>query len=518
MSGGVSPAEGKRISRRTAVLLWLAAAFFAFGVSPSWRISADSALYTGLARSVATGEGYTFSGELQTSIPPVVPLCLALVYKAAHWISPDLSFAGTFFYFNAFTAATGMVGLLAAFFLALEISGPKRALVVLLFLVTSARYFGYSIKPLTDVPYCGVSWAALLYLVRMERRGGRGNWLAAAVFLTLAVLTRAVGATLVVCAAGYGTVKLIRAKGSRRAAGWNVAVTVPALVVSAWYFAMILGGRGGVGFNYVDASAAGRGTLAMLSDMAAHLWTLPGYLFESVVGLASVAGLGFVFAAVVVVGAVRLRHRGADLAGMYAVACLLFVAALFEVVPRYFVPLLPVVYLFALEGFDVIGSRIARGISSAGNPVRPAAVVIAIAVIGVNLFYVGREIARNYSSDFYASYKHGRYVDYLDLCGALSKDPPAGAVMARQSRVIFTLTGVPTVWLPLGDTKSPLTTPEGARDYVRANGVTAIVVDEHDDDSDEAFARFVTGMPPWREAGRYGRLVLYRLEEAPVPL
>lgn len=518
MSGGISPVEGKRISRSVAVLFWLAAALFALGVSPFWRISPDSALYTGLARSLATGQGYTFCGQVQTSIPPVVPLCLALVYKAAHWISPDLSFAGTFFYFNAFTAATGMVGLLAAFFLALEISGPKRALVVLLFLVTSARYFDYSIKPLTDVPYCAVSWAALLYLVRMERRGGWGNWLAAAVFLTLSVLTRAVGATLVVCAAGYGVVKLVRTKGSRRAALWSIAVTVPALAATAWYFAMVFGGRGGVGFNYVDASTAGRGALTIISDMAAHLWTLPGYLFESVVGLESIAGLGFIFAAVVVIAAVRLRHRGAVLAGMYAAASLLFVAALFKVVPRYFVPLLPVVYLFAVEGFDIIGSRIVRAIPGAANPVRRSEVALAVAVIGVNLFYVGREIALNNSHEFYASYRHGRYVDYINLCEALSKDPPAGAIMARQSRVIFALTGIPTVWLPLGGTMGSLTTHEGARDYVRANGVTAVVVDEHDDDSDEAFARFVTGMPPWREAGRYGRLVLYRLDDPPVPL
>ena len=205
--------DRKRALRAALALFWLAAALLALGVSPYWRMSPDSALYTGIARSVATGEGYTFSGDAQPSIPPVTPLYLAAAYKAAHIIDPSLPFMGTFAWFNGFIALAGMAGLVAGFFLVVELSGLRRAVLVLAFLVTSRQYLLHSIQPLTDVPYAAVSWAALLFLIRAERSGGGGNRIAAAVLLALAPLTRLVGPALVLATVVYYLARLISRGG-----------------------------------------------------------------------------------------------------------------------------------------------------------------------------------------------------------------------------------------------------------------------------------------------------------------
>lgn len=204
---------------RLVAILVLAGAFLAAGVSPYWRMSPDSALYLGIAQSVASGRGYTFSGVTQYSVPPVVPLYLAAACRAGrpgegetgfrrlftsrgYTLEPGRGLRRAVLLCNAFIAAVAFAGLLAAYLLARELAGTKRALWVLLLLATSMRYFSISVVPLTDVVYCAVSTAVLLCVVRMQRRGGWGWWAATAALVVLAVLTRLVAVALVLSAAG----------------------------------------------------------------------------------------------------------------------------------------------------------------------------------------------------------------------------------------------------------------------------------------------------------------------------
>ena len=48
-----------------------------------WWPSDDSAVYLGLARSLAEGKGYTFNGQVNTSLSPGLPLALAGIEKVA---------------------------------------------------------------------------------------------------------------------------------------------------------------------------------------------------------------------------------------------------------------------------------------------------------------------------------------------------------------------------------------------------------------------------------------------------
>ena len=502
--------------RGAIALFWLAAALLALGASPYWRISPDAALYTGLARSVATGEGYTFSGDPQPSIPPVTPLYLAAAYKVAHLASPTLSFLNTFAYFNGFMAVAGMAGLLAGFFLMVELAGLKRAVIALAFLVTSRQYMLHSIQPLTDVPYAAVSWAALFFLLRFERRDGWGNAALACVLLALAPLTRLVGLSLVLAVAVYYLARLARAKSQGRArAAVGLASAVPAAVVCAWMLYAILASRSGRAFNYWNDLAAHRTAGEIFARMGHDLWTTPASIFDAVVGMQSVYGLGAILTAVVLLGAWHYWKRGARLAVGVFVLYFLYVAAGEEALPRYVIPMLPFVYLFMIEGFAAIIAGVSDHWRSAfaALAIKRLFIFLAASLVAVNVFYDVREIALNFSPSFYASYRHGRWVDYLDLSDALAKSPPAGRIMMYHPREVTALSGLPAAWLPY----NPETTYRPAADetarYVRDCRISAIVIDPDDAGSAEFLAGFVEDGPlRWRESARVGRLVLYTLE------
>jgi len=495
--------------RRTLLVFWAAAALLALGVSPYWRIGPDSALYAGIAKSVATGHGYTWSGETQWSIPPVTPLYLSLAYKVGHLVHPRLTMLSTFFYFNAFVAAAGMAGLVAAFFLAIELAGPKRALLVAAFLVSSRWYFKYSIQPLTDVPYSALSWGAMLYLVRADRRGGVGNRVAAGTFVALAVMTRLVGTALVAAAGVYFLAKALRARAERRQAVMNVVALAPAAAAVLVQVFLAYVHRGGAVFNYFDDLATGRSWGEIFGRTGHDFATLPAYLFEGVVGLESVWGLGLIFTAFVVWGGFGSLRRGGALAGVYFVCYLLFVASGEEVLPRYVTPLLPIVYLFLIEAVRaVIGWGRQRG---AGW--RAAAVLSAL-LVAANLVYVGREIARNFSRDFYASYHENRiggWRAYFDLAQALEREALRGKVMAYSARIVGVLSGIDTLKTPYHpETRHRPAADEIAR-YVKENDIGAIVVDEEFAESAKILEDFISKGPlAWRRVWSSGNVSLYR--------
>ncbi len=502
--------EKKRYTRKAVIVFWIAAAILAAGISPYWRIQPDSALYAGMARAIASGEGYTFSGEVQYSIPPVTPLYLAGAYKLAQAITPGVSLPGAMFYLNAFTAAAGMAALVAAFFLVLELSGPKRALVAVVLVMTNRQFFEGAIVPLTDIPYCALSWTALLFLVRSEKRGGWGNRVAAAALLALSVMTRVVGVTLVAAVAAWGLWRLFRGGVGRKRAPMDLLVTLPAVVAAGVFTMIMLSGRGGT-VNYVDSAVDARGAGFMFWRTARNLADTPGYLFESVAGLESAAGLGLAFAALVIAGAVKLRRGPAFIGGAYMALCILFVTASHPMRPRYVLPLLPVIYLFAFEGIAMTRRWVAVRLKSdrAKAALAAAPRVMTAMVVAINCVYVTREIARNSADDFYASYAKGYYRDYLSLASLISHDPAGGAILALRYRTICALTANPAARLPYLPQQAYRPTVDELRQYAARRGIRTVVIDPDDRESAEMLRAFVLTTAGWSQIGQYGRLEYY---------
>lgn len=502
-----------RASRRAVALMWIAAALLALGVSPHWRVNPDSALYMGIARSVATGQGYNFSGQTQNSIPPVVPYYFSLAYRLSGATEEAASLSKAFFHFNAFAAAAGMAGLVAAFFLCAQACGTGTAVVALLFIVTSARYFSSSIVPLTDVPYAALSWGGLLYFLRMERDGRLYNRIAAGVLLALAALTRLVGAALVAGIASHLLISWLK-RDKRRSASLAAVSLLPAFVATAALVAVMRAGTGTGTFNYITDITTGRTAMDQLAAAAVRASEIPGYLFESVTGLESVFGAGVLMTLVAAAGAVSLWLRGFRVLVLYSIFYLAQVALVYAVVPRYFVPLMPIVYLCLIEGAGAI-ARLAREFAyrrTAETAVRKTAVVIACLIIAVNLFYIGRELALNFSDDFYSSYKHGKFRDYIGLAADLSREGEGRRVMALHSRVIHALSGVDVEWLPYHPDSAARPTSRDVLRYAAERGITELVIDPEDSGSAEVFGRFVEEYPEIATTGSvFGRLEIYHL-------
>jgi hypothetical protein len=388
----------------------------------------------------------------------------------------------------------------------------RRALIVLLLVVASRRYFEGGIVPLTDVPYAALSWGALVFVLRARREGGMANRFAAAAFLTAAVATRFVGVTLIAAAGGAFLRDLAAERSSRKRAAANLAAVLPAIIVAALLFLGMTAGKGAGSFNYLDDAEGRYAAMGMVKTLAVNLVNAPGYLFETIFAVESIAGLGFVAAAVVIVGFVAARRRTTLLGAAYVILYVGMVASLYEVLPRYFMPLLPIVIVAGLDGIDRVGgamkARFAR-LPGALAPEKVTAVVVGIAA-AINCFYIGREIALNFSDDFYGAYRHGYYADYVEAADVIRDRRIFGRVLAYRSRITHVLGLAPTAPLPWNPSGAARPSDAELAEYIRASSVQMIIVDPDDAESAERFSALISERAEeWQLRAEVGRLLLF---------
>ena len=496
--------------RRTALLCLLALALLAAGMTNCWRIQPDSALYIGIAKSLAAGKGYTFSGRVQYSIPPVAPFYYSLAFSSGR-LPAGPALARRFLWPNVLSSVVTLSGFVAAILLLREVS-PGGMTAALLMLVLSNRYYSTSLVPLTDGLYCLVSWAALAAFLRFRKQGRWLPGLLSALAVALAPLTRAVGIPLVIAA----VIHLFPKNPAAPSAPGRVSRLLAALpgIVTAFAVAfVVMTHRGTRDFNYVDDLFSGRSAFDVAARFASNLTTVPGGIFEALVGLESVAGLSLLLFALIVIGAVRLWRSGKGVIVTYLAIYVVWVAAGERMLPRYVTPLLPLVYACVIDAVSWVIDVLAPW--SAGGA-RVARAVL-VAVLAVNAAYIGREILRTRHGDFYSTYRHGDYVDYLALCDALYANPPNGRIMVRQERLICVLTGLDTVQLPYTVELPRRTDVKEIGEFVLSRNVAALVIDPQDADDTSLLSRFVEASPEWREKGRFGRLILYRSSVPPRP-
>jgi len=498
----------RRISRSRWSVFAVAALLLAAGVSIHWRIQSDSALYLGIGRSLAAGEGYTFSGEGQYSIPPVAPLLFSAVWKAGEWASGG-GIARLSVWFNALSALVALGGIIVAYYLLREMAGHSAALVAAAFLAVSLRYYGLAMSPLTDTIYCLVSWAALLAFIRAGQGADRRRIAGAAVLIALLPLTRAVGPALVGALAAWAAWRELRGRGRLA----DLVMIGPGLAVAAAFAIVILVHRGGADFNYWDDLVAGRGAGELLARFGHDLWTLPGNVFEAVVGLESFGGFSFLFLAWLAWGAVAAWRGGARIAVVYTGVYFLWVALGEEVRPRYVVPVLPFLYLFMVEAARLTAARFATRSAFAGRTSRKVLAVLAVLVVALNMVHIGDEIRLSHSDDFYRAYRHGKWAGYVDLARHLDANPIEGRILVLQHRVLHLLSGAPTTGLPYHPETAWRPSNDQIARYIEDRRVTAIVADGDDGESAEILTGFIESRHHlWRYEADFGPLLFFRRE------
>ncbi len=362
----------------------------------------------------------------------------------------------------------------------------------------------------------------------LGRPGEGANLIELAVFLALACFTRISGLVLIANVGVFVVIDALRATPRRPIIG-QIAALAPGLGVAAAMCAAIWLGRDEGTFSYLSGE---QGTYEHVSgglllrrwggEWPSNLFEVPARLFGVLFGVGSRMAPGIFVFAFVAIGAAWWWRRGQRFAVVYVLSSLAVTCATTEPQTRYFVPLLPFIFLFGIEGTLAAGGwadaailRAARG-SRIASPMRAAirlgaAGALALVLLA-NSFQVGSVIALNFGGDFYHRYQKGEYAYYLPLARDLAANPPPGVVMAREHRVIFALSAVTTT-PPYGKPQAGGSDLAGLAVYVRDRSVAAIVVDPRHVESARDFSEFIRSGPfRWRLTANYGTLEVYSRE------
>lgn len=473
------------MSRRSRLLLGVLLAVqgvLIWGVFlPSPHSGGDNAGYVALAHSLVSGEGYTEvwdpAAPPHTKYPPVFPLLLALAMAlgATGWAS-----------LKAVPVLAALVGVAGVFLWARRRLGDEAGFAVALLtgLTPSLLYHAHWL--LSDVPFLAFTALALW---RLEGRSGGSfpgeaepprSWphlLSATLLVALAYFTRSAGLPLAVAAVAALAWK-------RRwvdAAVLGVGVGIPALLWLLRGWAAGPGeGRYGSEFFLLDPYQPDLGP-AGAGDLLARAGTnLSGYgtrfLPETFFGDASppLAGLALALVGLALVGWLRAVRRGPGAAELFVP---LYVGLILVWPPvwsgdRFALPLVPLLFVFALEGARVLTARAGSGLRLA--VLAGAALLVAVPAAQDWVRTRGEQAACRGALEVAGPWACGgnALVDFVAAARWAGDGLPAGAaVLTRKPRIWYLMSGVPTRTYPFTEA------PGALRDDARAAGADYVVLD-----------------------------------------
>jgi 4-amino-4-deoxy-L-arabinose transferase-like glycosyltransferase len=195
-----SGAPGRKAGARTwLVILLLCAVSGAFAYAGFDKYPAtigDNAEFVVLARSIASGHGFSYinspDARPATKYPPGFPLMLAAWSAVA---------GDTFVSYKIALVLTYILTIPLAFLLGRKLIGNNLAIIAALMVASSTSYIRYSHTVLSEMPYALAS-LAVLYLV-MYRPDSRRNLALVVALSVWAYYLRSVGGTLVLAVAAY---------------------------------------------------------------------------------------------------------------------------------------------------------------------------------------------------------------------------------------------------------------------------------------------------------------------------
>ena len=386
------------ISRRrrtwAGVLIGTILAVYALSLSDHWYIGHDSALYLCLGRNLARGEGYTLAGQPHAHVPPAFPMLLAALMRLG---------LGSFLAMNVVMGLLGLASAAAAHAVLRQLVHRDWAMVLTAVFALSAVMVQTSGEILSDVPFMLLVLTAFWLYLRGLRRTDprRGGWEVAALLLVAACWFRIAGLPLVAGAVLGLLIACWRRAGSR--AALSLAIVGIGILATFSIFEPA----------YLEAARSGGATYAgMLTHQPAsflskwligpiqHLYASSGQLSRLYLSPAvRLPGpLSMLLLVLPVLAAMIRRCRRMDTLG--PVAVFFYVAALSfilkEIRTRYMLPIMPLLLVYLLEGYLVVGGALLRR----WRQDRLAAVPMALAVviIACNVPLVGRLILQKSDS------------------------------------------------------------------------------------------------------------------------
>jgi len=480
------------------VLLYLA------GLNPYWRFQRDSALYMGLARSLAQHGTYSFNGHPHTFAFPGFPAMLSLVY---------LTLGQSFLAMNALVSLFGLGCIALAYLLYRElVLTPAQTLACMLLLGFSRTLYYYSSHIITDVPFAFFVAAALYLGRRALRADGRarwGWWLAASGAALAACTVRPLGpALLIALVAALWLQPGARAQWRRRALMTGLLLA-PILLLGGLWARRGAGLGVPLGSTYFSQFIVTRGPEGVGRHLLSRLPDLAGALSDPVLGSDVGTTIGLLLAFLLVLGFRRALRDGERLLCTFG---LVYVPAILLVGPgrRYLLPLLPVLLYWIVLGAGELGSYLERrGTATPARLRRVGHVLLALAVLG-NLAHLSKTLYEARSPNFYAVTADGRMLDYFPLTDWLRQHAgPRDLVFTGEANVVRYFSGVRTIQLP--DLKL-VRRPRVQAYFLRRHRPTYVIID-HTESRPE---RSLAGLPPLvpdalERVGTFGKLELFRV-------
>ncbi len=428
--------------------LWLAlltAVVYAMGVVPYWKPTWDSAIYISLARALVEGNGYTYMGYPHTKYPPGFPLLMA----------PVVALAGDrFALLRALMVACAAASVGLTWALVRRSNSSLVAAAVSLMTASSFALVVETTSVLSDLPYMAVSLAALVAADRY-REGRSGRALGVTIALVVAAWSvRLVGFTLALAVAA-DVVGDGRAGPLRRRVGHAVVVVgVMAAVMGAWTVRNSAVGqrlppemqealsyeRELIAVNPADPRSATIGVKDLARRLRNNLRYYEGLLTGLLVGPGETPPLLRHTLAVLCLGgwaiaAVRRRSALEWYILFYGSIHLLWPSTQG---PRFLVPVLPMVFFYALQlplaVVDLL-TRCRLPAAVAGRVRAIAVSALAAAVVLFNMPYVIRTIAGERAEPYYDQALR----DYLQAITWMRDSTPPEAIIIIER--------APWVWL-----------------------------------------------------------------------
>ena len=409
-----------------------ASALYACVVVPHWQPTWDSATYITLAKSLVSGDGYTYMGYDHTKYPPGFPLMLAPIVGV---------FGNSFLVMRCLVASCAVASIGVRYVLQRRAAGPWIAASAAAMTAASYALLFEATRILSDVPYMLVSLVALLAIERLRAEGSRRLLVVATCLCVAAYLVRIVGFALALAAALSLLCDAPRRPLRRSARDAGILLGCAGLVVAAWMGRNALARhqlpptlrealsyeRELVTSNASDPHSPAVGVQALrarlatngryYADMAARLLTSKRSA-RKILALAVVAGW--------VVISLRRRTCVEWYFAGYVAIYLIWPAHQGE---RFFVPALPMIYYYALRAVSyAVGAatRLYEPFARAGG-VPSTACAVAMALI----FVVSSrgELAQRVGIERREPYHQGVMAEYIDALKWLGENTDPDAVL-----------------------------------------------------------------------------------------
>ncbi len=336
------------VTRWTLVAVVGVAALYATQLDTRWHVGRDSALYLGVGRNIAAGEGMTFNGRSMTHLSPGLPLL---------WAGLIETVGQRYLAMRLIMYAAALATIAAGYVLARRLRPEVLAAAAAILLVGNARLLGYVSVVQTDLPFAMLVTVSLLF-AHKYLGGCWGSLVIASLAVSAAVLFRLVGVVIApLLALGMVLDRSTDARLRRRVLGAVVLLATVVVTWAAWWAWYRAHQDPAVtGYFGTAAAQASSGLAAVVSRIggnlrifARHLLGLyidqrPNWLLAWLMALVPAAGL---------VLSIRRREWGVAIPAMGYLGFLVFYARS-AMDARYFLPVLVPLSIWLADGVNLL--------------------------------------------------------------------------------------------------------------------------------------------------------------------